>query len=126
MKATIATKVQNGETEKEIAGYIAKTLGCSQETAAKIANKLATDALNISTKALLGPLALVIAAVTAGIAIFKLSEKQKQKEIEANKKLAETNAKYAEEIGKANREEVEANEELYKQYIEHKNLLDDS
>jgi hypothetical protein len=81
VKNKVATMVLNGAKKEEIISFLASTLNISADTAAKIANKIATDSLKTSIMGLLGPIGLVIAAVTAAIAIFtawKKSEEEKE------------------------------------------------
>ena len=92
------------------------------ETAAKVANKVATDALNVSLKSLLGPIGLIIAAIGVIIGLFTAwSEKQKQ--------MAETRAEDAEasrEQIRTLKEETRAVKDLYDAYLSAAGALDGS
>ena len=121
-KQIISEKLQ----KEEIANRLVNILGINKETAAKIANKLATDALNGSIKALLGPIGLVIAAVTAAIAIYKKLQKQKAENIKQTKESAKTAAEEAKAQADKNREEHENYKSLYEAYIRNKTSLDNS
>lgn len=87
-----------------------------KDTAAKIANKIAADALGTSLKAMLGPIGLVIAALTALVTILTIVAKKQEEAAKTakEKRLAEAEAsqKAADEIKKLN----DANVELYKTY----------
>lgn len=78
MKLVVAKKIQNGATEEEIASWIASKLGCDADTAAKIANKIATDSLKTSISSLLGPIALVVAAMGLLIGVIKAYNKAQE------------------------------------------------
>lgn len=80
MKLVVAKKIQNGATEEEIAAWIASKLGCDADTASKIANKIATDSLKTSISSLLGPIALVVAAMGLLIGVVKAYNKAKEEE----------------------------------------------
>lgn len=89
LKSIIASKLKEGISLKEAIATALGTLRTKEsknainaETAAKIANKTATDALNASTKALLGPVGLIIGAVTAAIAVFTAYSKAQKKAME--------------------------------------------
>lgn len=89
LKSIIASKLKEGVSLKEAIAIALGTLRTKEsknainaETAAKIADKTATDALNVSTKALLGPIGLVIAAVTVAITAFTAYSKAQKKAME--------------------------------------------
>lgn len=91
----VAQKVANGATKEEIATFLASKLGIDADTAAKIANKIATDSLKTSIMGLLGPIALIIAAVTAVVAAFTAWNKAQE---EAAKWDAEQNQEQVDKI----------------------------
>jgi RNA polymerase-binding transcription factor DksA len=95
VKNKVAAMVLNGAKKEEIVAYLATIPGITAETAAKIANKLATDALKTSIMGLLGPIALIIAAVTAVVAAFTAWNKAQE---EAAKWDAEQNQEQVDKI----------------------------
>ena len=92
-----------------------------KETAAKVANKVATDALNTSLKSLLGWIGLIIIAVTAVVAIFqawsKAQEEAAKRHAEGMKERAEATLEEAQAY-KTAREEYEQLLDTYKTAIE--------
>jgi hypothetical protein len=92
-----------------------------KETAAKVANKVATDALNTSLKSLLGWIGLIIIAVTAVVAIFqawsKAQEEAAKRHAEEMKERAEATLEEAQAY-KTAREEYEQLLDTYKTAIE--------
>ena len=92
------------------------------ETAAKVANKIATDALNISLKSLLGWIALIIAAI--GILVYALQAWQQNQEKIAQARLDDAEA--AREQVDALKEETKTLKELYNTYLSAKSAVDSS
>lgn len=124
VKNEVAAMILNGAKKEEIIAYLTTIPGITAETAAKIANKLATDALKTSIMGLLGPIALVIAAVTALVAAFNAWEKSQE---EARQYNAEQNAEEVKGIlNKANayNEEKKQFDELMAAYESAKNNYD--
>lgn len=126
MKKVTAQMVANGATQEEIAGYIASKLTCDADTAAKIANKIATESLKTSIYSLLWPIGLVIAAITALVTAFKLWEQHEEEVIERTRELHKTQASTAAETFKNQKQEQENVNALYREYINAQNALDGS
>lgn len=123
LKSIIASQLREGASLKEAIATALVTLrskdakkAINAETAAKVADKAATDALNTSIKSLLGPIGLAITALTALVAILsavaKAQEEAAKKAKENRLAEAEASQKAAEEAKKLN----DANKELYKTY----------
>ena len=126
LKHNIAKMVNNNASKQEIANYIASKIGCDADTAAKIANKIATDSLTTSIWTLLGPLGLIVAGVTAVVAVFKMWSNHMEEIAENAKAAREETAALAQEEYKKQKEEQNNVNNLYKAYVEAKNSLDDS
>ena len=95
VKNKVAAMILNGAKKEEIIAYLSTIPGITAETAAKIANKLATDALKTSIMGLLGPIALIIVAITAVVAAFTAWNKAQE---EAAKWDAEQNQEQVDKI----------------------------
>ena len=133
LKGLIASKLREGASLKEAIATALVTLrsgdakkAINAETAAKVADKAATDALNISIKSLLGPIGLAIAAITAIISGFKLWSDHMKEAAENARELAKANAEMAMEMAAQTKEEHENYKSLYEEYIKNKISLDNS
>ena len=123
LKENIASKLREGASLKEAIAIELGTLRTKQsknaidaETAAKIADKTATDALNASTKALLGPIGLIIGVVTAAITVFTAYSKAQKKAMEERAEENKEKVNAIMERVDALKSEREAFDELMKAY----------
>lgn len=91
----VSQKLANGASKEEVATFLASKLGIDAETASKIANKIATDSLKTSIMGLLGPIGLIIAAITAVVAAFNAWNKAQE---EAAKWDADQNQEQVDKI----------------------------
>jgi hypothetical protein len=68
----MAKKGTNEERTKQIAKILRGNFKLSENTAAKIANKIATEGLNKAITATVSVLGIVTIAITAAIAVYKI------------------------------------------------------
>lgn len=122
----VAEAVASGANEKSLATTIANTAGINAETAAKIANTIATKGLGASMMAVVGPILAVVAVIGGVIAAYKLWSKHQEKLAADARESREEIAALAEEQYQAQKEEQKNINDLYTQYINAKNALDDS
>ena len=122
----VAQKAASGATKEEIAAFLASKLGIDADTAAKIANKIATDSLKTSIMGLLGPIGAAVAIITALVAAFnawnKAQEEKAAKDLENRKKDSEAAIEEANKL----EEERKKVEQLYTEYINLQDGLDGS